>query len=69
MQHYVITFVNDLGQIIGFLRCALPIKLTITEILLQVALKLKIFSCFSTNPVENCQILTMHLIFKFMQFN
>jgi hypothetical protein len=44
MQHYVIKFVSDLGQVRGFIRVLLfpsPIKLAatiITEILLKVAL-------------------------------
>ena len=44
IQHYVIKFVSDLRQVCGFLPVrwfTLPIKLTITEILLKVALNTK----------------------------
>jgi hypothetical protein len=67
IQHYVIKCVSDLRQIGGFLRVLLfrpPIKLTVTEILLKVAL-----STIALTPCVNficellCCLLTPEIFF------
>ena len=67
IQHYVMTFVNDLRQVDDFLRVGLlrfppPIKLT--EILLKVALNTKNQIKPTVNIVTKVVIMPMYLYFR-----
>ena len=58
IQHYVIKFISDLRQVVGFLRVLRfppPIKLDATEILLKVALTTLTLTpvCMSYFPLKN----------------